>query len=275
MNESDIDLHKDSIDPSINGESILDSIPVIHSDESSRENEYDEFVLHSDEEFKLERSEILESLMYKTDDIELIGSESIYTTANNAKTTNNHACVNEQSIQTDQSYADFNQIPKELVNSIRDLVKAELRAESNTIIIHHGIECFYCKTDPIVGVLYCCPDCNFNICEECEDNLDHEHPLYKIKSAAGSRKRSESFSVTELIKKPIIQLQQEFKNQQPIQIQSDVSGAIYKRPTGKEIQKQLNQLFELGFSDKVQCITAIVKSNYDIDRSVVILLNGL
>ncbi|CAG9334345.1 unnamed protein product [Blepharisma stoltei] len=79
--------------------------------------------------------------------------------------------------------------------------------------------------------------------------------------------------IAEPLKKPIIQLQHEKRNPQPI-IQADCSGAKYKRPTGKEIQKKVLQLKELGFKSPVKAISALAKTNYDVMMSVEILLNN-
>mmetsp|Transcript_29421 Transcript_29421/g.29155 ORF Transcript_29421/g.29155 Transcript_29421/m.29155 type:complete len:262 (-) Transcript_29421:33-818(-) len=79
--------------------------------------------------------------------------------------------------------------------------------------------------------------------------------------------------IAEPLKKPIIQLQHEKRNPQPI-IQADCSGAKYKRPTGKEIQKKVLQLRELGFKSPVKAISALAKTNYDVMMSVEILLNN-
>ena len=53
--------------------------------------------------------------------------------------------------------------------------------------IHLDIKCAGCKECPIVGVRYKCVECkNLNYCEKCEANIDHSHPLYKIKYYAKS-----------------------------------------------------------------------------------------
>ena len=55
---------------------------------------------------------------------------------------------------------------------------------SNT---HLNIKCDGCHICPIVGVRYKCVECeNLNYCEKCEANIDHLHPLYKIKYYAKS-----------------------------------------------------------------------------------------
>ena len=49
--------------------------------------------------------------------------------------------------------------------------------------IHEKVSCSECKISPIAGIRFkcvCCP--NFDICEFCEDILDHPHPFLKLKS---------------------------------------------------------------------------------------------
>ena len=46
---------------------------------------------------------------------------------------------------------------------------------------HPNIECDKCGIFPIVGVRYkCCVCKNFDFCERCEEQVDHEHPFIKI-----------------------------------------------------------------------------------------------
>ncbi|CAG9315821.1 unnamed protein product [Blepharisma stoltei] len=286
--ESDMQLN--SADTNEAKESLLDNIPIINSDDSSPEHEDEEFILHSiesEEEKIIENSEIIETSLFKTDNLVLLESESPKKSRESkeeAKEIVKKSEINEQGIQTEidtDNIQDLSSIPNGLLMSIRDIVKAELLAgksiirESSIQVIHDGIECGNCKVEPVVGVLYHCMECNYFLCETCEDRVEHSHPLIKIKSSFNKlRKRSDSSLVIEPVKKPIIQLQQEIKNVQYPPIQADCSGAMYKRPTGKEIQKMVNKLKEFGFNDPLKCISALVKSKYDIQSSVDILLKG-
>jgi hypothetical protein len=47
--------------------------------------------------------------------------------------------------------------------------------------IHSGISCNNCKTIPIVGYRYKCLECsNYNLCQQCEKTIEHEHNLIKF-----------------------------------------------------------------------------------------------
>ncbi len=48
-------------------------------------------------------------------------------------------------------------------------------------IVHEGTVCKTCSQGPIRGARYHCYICNFDICEQCEIDDDHEHDLTKIK----------------------------------------------------------------------------------------------
>jgi hypothetical protein len=47
--------------------------------------------------------------------------------------------------------------------------------------IHNNISCNNCKTIPIVGYRYKCLECsNYNLCQQCEKTIEHEHNLIKF-----------------------------------------------------------------------------------------------
>ena len=61
-------------------------------------------------------------------------------------------------------------------------------------LVHKGYECKGCNMNPITGIRYECPKCaNFNFCEKCEDKIEHEHPLLKIKKIMEENKDKEEF----------------------------------------------------------------------------------
>ena len=82
---------------------------------------------------------------------------------------------------------------EKIKESIRLLVRAKLKNLENNILneisnkeqpIHKGIKCNQCGKEDIKGVRYKCSTCaNYNLCEECEDNTDHNenHLFIKIK----------------------------------------------------------------------------------------------
>ena len=50
--------------------------------------------------------------------------------------------------------------------------------------VHHGIKCFDCFREPIIGYRYKCSICyNYNLCEKCEEKngMTRRHPHYFIK----------------------------------------------------------------------------------------------
>jgi len=49
-------------------------------------------------------------------------------------------------------------------------------------IVHDRVICDGCGLKPITGVRYKCAICNnFDLCQECEETIDHDHPFLKIK----------------------------------------------------------------------------------------------
>ena len=56
---------------------------------------------------------------------------------------------------------------------------------SNIKVTHQGITCGVCNKENIVGIRYKCKDCNFNICEDCEEEYknegEHVHTFIKMR----------------------------------------------------------------------------------------------
>ena len=49
--------------------------------------------------------------------------------------------------------------------------------------IHNGVQCNYCKRNPIVGYRYKCMDCpDYNLCQICEKVVEHEHNFIRYVS---------------------------------------------------------------------------------------------
>jgi len=90
-----------------------------------------------------------------------------------------------------QSEADYSvKVTEPLMQSIRDIIKDEIsRAGLNkrpklivSRIMHKGVECNSCGESPVIGIRYRCLSCDrFNLCERCEETVEHIHPLLKIK----------------------------------------------------------------------------------------------
>lgn len=94
---------------------------------------------------------------------------------------------------------------EQIKQKIREMVQTKLKVleqsiiediskEINPIIIHKGINCSICGKKDIVGIRYKCAICpNFNLCENCEENTDHDdnHVLLKIKEPISSEKNLE------------------------------------------------------------------------------------
>ena len=64
-----------------------------------------------------------------------------------------------------------------------ELMKSVIRAEiSSAREDGHNMECSNCRCKPIYGVRYSCKTCfEYNLCSECEEVVQHEHLLLKLK----------------------------------------------------------------------------------------------
>lgn len=50
--------------------------------------------------------------------------------------------------------------------------------------VHENIACDGCGCDPLIGNRYKCTVCdNFDFCEECINNIEHDHPFIEIKDS--------------------------------------------------------------------------------------------
>jgi len=54
-------------------------------------------------------------------------------------------------------------------------------------VLHEGVECDACGECPIKGIRYkCAVRKDYDLCAKCEDSLDHQHPMLKIRKAGGA-----------------------------------------------------------------------------------------
>ena len=73
-------------------------------------------------------------------------------------------------------------------HSFEDMVRNIIRNELEQVnpkksqVVHEGVTCSRCYCENIVGARYWCSEClNFNLCEDCEERIEHDHALLKIK----------------------------------------------------------------------------------------------
>lgn len=54
-------------------------------------------------------------------------------------------------------------------------------------MVHERVQCDGCGINPIIGIRYKCAVCkDFDYCAKCEDNMGHDHPFLKIRTANGA-----------------------------------------------------------------------------------------
>ena len=55
-------------------------------------------------------------------------------------------------------------------------------SDQNSQLKHEGVACNGCSMNPIFGIRYKCIECpTFNFCSSCEEKIEHEHNLLKMK----------------------------------------------------------------------------------------------
>lgn len=83
------------------------------------------------------------------------------------------------------------ELRKILRSDFPQYVKQQMKAKATLsydpylkLVVHHGVVCDKCEMYPIIGPRYSCTFCRkFNLCEDCEQETDHTHPLLKMKEA--------------------------------------------------------------------------------------------
>ena len=80
-------------------------------------------------------------------------------------------------------------LEKTILDSISKKYPQQNNINNNNAIIHKGIKCSNCGMKNIIGIRYKCTTCsNYNLCEECEDSIEHDdtHVFLKIKEPVES-----------------------------------------------------------------------------------------
>lgn len=167
---------------------------------------------------------------------------------------------------------------KDLLESLRLIIREEIenldKLKLSGLQIVHQVECFKCKSKPIVGIRYKCQECGFSLCESCEDNYEHPHPFFKMRRVEEAKKPVEvqkpfpqpvkkavNFEPVPQFKYPILD-----QPQKPIIQIDEVSNGALKFQRAK-------QLLDLGFTDSKKNLSALIRAKYNIDKAVEILLD--
>lgn len=54
-------------------------------------------------------------------------------------------------------------------------------------VVHQNVQCDGCGVCPILGVRYKCSVLkDYDLCAKCEETLDHQYPMLKIRKAGGA-----------------------------------------------------------------------------------------
>lgn len=88
----------------------------------------------------------------------------------------------------------------ERVKTLLPCLKAQLEGGSflktfsvSNSLVHENTDCKSCFASPIVGIRYKCLRCpSFNLCENCEPIVEHEHNLMKMKKCEEEEEKCES-----------------------------------------------------------------------------------
>jgi len=166
--------------------------------------------------------------------------------------------------------------PKEEVNpalleSLRDIVREELQKKSQTsrVLVKHEAQCSECSQYPILGVRYYCAECELSLCEDCEEQTDHQHDMFKLRKP-DSMPKSPKQHLKEEVKEPP---KEESKVVAP-KVEIDFSGSHFVRPTGKQMKQMVNQFENLGFTDQEKIMRSLVKANFNLEVAADMLIDS-
>ena len=111
------------------------------------------------------------------------------------------------------------------------LAKQEV-PQSENLSIHERITCDGCEKHPIIGIRYKCLACyDYDLCDSCENSLNHPHPMIKIKTPMNISASSQNFNSF---------LTPESLTYIKSLISSHVKEALKKKFKGKVIQLLIN-----------------------------------
>ena len=190
-------------------------------------------------------------VMIQTDEILLLDKETSLETAVEVST--------EANLTADIGVSceftiDGNQV---LRNLIREQLKAHNNKEKNEYL---GVKCIKCRSD-IYDILFKCSQCAWlYLCEECETVDNHSHVLIKSRNVIP---RSPSKS-TELKTSDLEILQK--RNRENTQ-------GFTERGDRNQIDGKIKSLKDMGFNDPSENIQALIKANYNLEKSVDILVS--
>jgi hypothetical protein len=101
-------------------------------------------------------------------------------------------------------------LPKFIQKTTEELSKKEKEKEKEEVpvnpwavekkrivnkVIHYGVRCNGCYTNPIIGFRYKCTICpDFDYCEECESTKEHPHDFIKMKKHTFNNEKKVSFA---------------------------------------------------------------------------------
>lgn len=111
------------------------------------------------------------------------------------------ASTNKEEIREAVTDLIYEQVPtlanllKEMLNDSVNLQQSHDTKKTSTSqqqqkVVHQMVTCDGCGVNPVVGLRYKCSVCtDFDFCENCEENVKHEHPFIKIKEAVSYQGR--------------------------------------------------------------------------------------
>ena len=119
--------------------------------------------------------------------------ESIKTSSmNNQELLNINISSNDSNPTDETNEKDTKSFEIENMNEKKEPVSSNIKNsknenDANTLkdIIHKNICCRRCKMSPLVGIRYKCSICHdFDLCQKCELNIEHSHPMMRFRQPA-------------------------------------------------------------------------------------------
>ena len=81
------------------------------------------------------------------------------------------------------------------MNEMSEIIsKSKIKSQNESMCntVHEGVKCQKCNQYPIIGYRYKCSVCNnYNLCQNCEENSEHEHDFIKIRKVNKNKTENE------------------------------------------------------------------------------------
>lgn len=163
-------------------------------------------------------------------------------------------------------------------NSLQELIKT-LKRHFNTHArdkkFYLGVKCFKCHHD-IYDVVYKCDQCSWLfMCEDCESNDTHSHPLIKSRNKVmHSPSKTAPPTLKACISPSALRQTEKIELKQSASMFNFETTDKGDKSGRSDLSLKLDSLKNMGFDNKHQCMDALVINGYNLEQCIDYLLKN-